>query len=112
MIEGIIMQINITGQHLKVTQPLKEYVEKKFEKLTRHFDHVINIHVVLTVEKLEHHAEASLQVSGNKIFADASNEGMYAAIDNLVDKLDRQIVKHKEKLKDHHQRDVEHHAIN
>ncbi len=112
MIEGIIMQINITGQHLKVTSSLKEYIEKKFEKLTRHFDHVINIHVVLTVEKLEHHAEASLQVSGNKIFATASNEGMYAAIDNLVDKLDRQIVKHKEKQKDHHQRDVEHHAIN
>jgi putative sigma-54 modulation protein len=106
------MQINITGQQLKITSSFKEYVEKKFEKLTRHFEHVINIHVVLTVEKLEHHAEASLQVSGNKIFADASNEGMYAAIDKLVDKLDRQIVKHKEKLKDHHQRDVEHHAIN
>jgi len=106
------MQITITGQHLKVTQSLKGYVEKKFEKLTRHFNHVINIHVVLTVEKLEHHAEASLQVSGNKIFADASNEGMYAAVDSLVDKLDRQIIKHKEKLKDHHQRDVEHHAIN
>jgi len=112
MIEGVIMQINITGQHLKVTESLKEYVEKKFEKLTRHFDHVINIHVVLSVEKHEHHAEASLQVSGNKIFATAANEGMYAAIDNLVDKLDRQIVKHKEKLKDHHQRDVEHHVIN
>jgi putative sigma-54 modulation protein len=105
------MQINITGQHLKVTESLKEYVEKKLEKLTRHFDHVINIHVVLTVEKLEHHAEASLLVSGNKIFAEASNVGMYAAIDNLVVKLDRQIVKHKEKIKDHHQREVEHHAI-
>ena len=106
------MQIDITGQHLKVTSSLKEYVEKKFEKLTRHFDHVINIHVVLTVEKLEHQAEASLQVSGNKIFATATNDGMYTAIDNLVDKLDRQIVRHKEKLKDHHQRDVEHHIIN
>jgi len=106
------MQINITGQHLKVTSSLREYVEKKFEKLTRHFDHVINIHVVLTVEKLVHHAEASLKVSGNNIFADASNEGMYAAVDDLVDKLDRQIVKHKEKLKDHHQGDVEHHTIN
>lgn len=106
------MQINITGQRLKVTEPLKDYVEKKFEKLTRHFDHVINIHVVLAVEKLEHHAEASLLVSGNKIFAEASNEGMYAAIDKLVEKLDRQIVKHKEKIKDHHQREVEHHSIN
>lgn len=106
------MQINISGHHVKVTTPLREYVEKKFERLTRHFDHVINIHVVLTVEKLTHNAEASLQVSGNRIFADASNEGMYAAVDALVDKLDRQIVKYKEKLKDHHQGDVEHHAIN
>ncbi len=106
------MQINITGHHLNLTTPLKDYVEKKFERLTRHFDHVINIHVVLTVEKLIHRAEASLQVSGNKLFADASDEGMYAAVDSLVDKLDRQIVKHKEKLKDHHQSDVKHHAIN
>ena len=106
------MQINITGHHLKVTTSLKNYVEKKFERLTRHFDHVINIHVVLTVEKLIHKAEASLQVRGNNIFADASNEGMYAAVDSLVDKLDRQIVKHKEKLKDHHQSEVEHHTIN
>ena len=69
------MQINITGHHLKVTSSLKEYVEKKFEKLTRHFDHVINIHVVLTVEKLEHHAEASMQVSGNKIFRKCIKRG-------------------------------------
>ncbi len=105
------MQINITGHHLKVTSSLKDYIDKKFERLTRHFDHVINVHVVLSVEKLIHKAEASLQVSGNRIFADANDEGMYSAIDSLVDKLDRQIVKHKEKLKDHHQRDVEHHAI-
>lgn len=106
------MQINISGHHVKVTTSLKDYVEKKFERLTRHFDHVLNIHVILTVEKQAQKAEASLQVSGNKIYADASNEGMYAAVDSLVDKLDRQIVKYKEKLKDHHQRDVEHHAIN
>lgn len=105
------MQINITGHHLKVTIALKDYIEKKFQRLTRHFDHVINIHVVLTVEKITHRAEASLQVSGNKIFADASNGNMYATVDSLVDKLDRQIVRHKEKLKDHHQSEVEHHTI-
>lgn len=105
------MQINITGHHLKVTIALKDYIEKKFQRLTRHFDHVINIHVVLTVEKIIHRAEASLQVSGNKIFADASDNGMYAAVDSLVDKLDRQIVRHKEKLKDHHQSEVKHHSI-
>ena len=104
------MQINVTGHHLKVTPALKNYVEKKFQRLSRHFDHVINVHVVLTVEKITHRAEASLQVSGNRIFADASNDGMYAAVDLLVDKLDRQIVRHKEKLKDHHQNEVEHHA--
>ena len=105
------MQINITGHHLKVTLALKNYIEKKFQRLSRHFDHVINVHVILTVEKIVHRAEASLQVSGNKIFADASNEGMYAAVDLLVDKLDRQIVKHKEKLKDHHQSEVGHHEL-
>ncbi len=105
------MQINITGHHLKITTALKNYVEKKFEKLTNHFDHVLNIHVILTVEKNIHSAEASLLVSGNKIFAIAKNESMYTATDALVDKLDRQIVKHKEKLKDHHQGDVDHHAI-
>ncbi len=105
------MQINITGHHLKITTALKDYVEKKFEKLTNHFDHVLNIHVILTVEKNIHSAEASLLVSGNKIFAIAKNESMYTATDALVDKLDRQIVKHKEKLKDHHQSDVDHHAI-
>jgi len=103
------MQIDITGHHLKVTTALRNYVEKKFKRITKHFDHVINIHVVLTVEKLTHKAEASLQVRGNKIFANSNNEGMYAAVDSLVDKLDRQIVKHKEKLKDHHQSEVRHH---
>ncbi len=104
------MRINITGHHLKITTALRDYVEKKFARLTRHFDHVINVHVVLTVEKLTHKAEASLQVSGSKIFANSDNDGMYAAVDSLVDKLDRQIVKHKEKLKDHHQSEVRHHT--
>ena len=102
------MRINITGHHLKVTNALRNHVEKKFKRLTKHFEQVINIHVVLTVEKLTHKAEASLQVSGSKIFANSNDEGMYAAIDSLVDKLDRQIVKHKEKLKDHHQSEVRH----
>ncbi|MCY4642152.1 MAG: ribosome-associated translation inhibitor RaiA [Gammaproteobacteria bacterium] len=104
------MQIDITGHHLKVTTALRNYVEKKFKRLTKHFDNVINIHVVLTVEKLTHKAEASLHVRGNRIFANSNNEGMYAAVDSLVDKLDRQIVKHKEKLKDHHQDEVRHHT--
>ena len=104
------MQIDITGHHLKVTAALRQYVEKKFKRITKHFDHVIDIHVVLTVEKLTHKAEASLHVRGNKIFANSNNEGMYAAVDSLVDKLDRQIVKHKEKVTDHHQSEARRHT--
>ncbi len=95
------MQIDITGHHVNITPTLKSYVENKFERLERHFDHVISIHVVLTVEKLEHRAEATLHVDRGKIFADATDTDMYAAIDALTDKLDRQIKKHKEKLTDH-----------
>jgi len=73
------------------------------ERLERHFDHVTNIHVILSVEKLRHKAEATMHVSGGSLFADATEEDMYAAIDALMDKLDRQVKKHKEKITDHHQ---------
>ena len=96
------MQIELTGHHVDITPALRNFVNDKFKRLERHFDHVINSHVVLKVEKLRHHAEASLLVSRNRIFADATADNMYVAIDSLIDKLDRQIVKHKEKLKDHH----------
>jgi len=96
------MQINLTGHHVELTQPLHEYVNSKLGRLERHFDHVTDIHVVLSVEKLRHKAEATLHVSGSTLFADAVQEDMYAAIDSLSDKLDRQVKKHKEKLTDHH----------
>lgn len=96
------MQLNVTGHHIEITPALQTYVANKFERLERHFDHVTNVHVVLTVEKLRHKAEATLHISGAEVFADATEEDMYAAIDVLVDKLDRQIKKHKEKLTDHH----------
>ncbi len=95
------MQIDITGHHVNITPALKSYVENKFERLERHLDHVINIHVVLTVEKLEHRAEATLHVDRGRIFADTTDADMYAAIDALTDKLDRQIKKHKDKLTRH-----------
>lgn len=95
------MQIDITGHHIEVTDSLRDYVNSKFEKLERHFDNVVDVHVILTVEKLTHKAEATLVVSGARLFADATNEDMYAAIDALTDKLDRQVVKHKEKRADH-----------
>ncbi len=96
------MQIDITGHHVDITEPLRDYVTNKFDRLERHFDHVTDVHVVLGVEKLRHSAEATMHISGGKLFANATEEDMYAAIDGLVDKLDRQVKKHKEKMTDHH----------
>lgn len=101
------MQIKITGHHVDVTPALKQYVMTKFDKLGRHFDSVLDVHVILTVEKLRHQAEADLRVSGNHIHAQSTDGDMYAAIDLLVDKLDRQIVKHKEKVQDKHAAEVQ-----
>ncbi|HEB97385.1 MAG TPA: ribosome-associated translation inhibitor RaiA [Sedimenticola thiotaurini] len=95
------MQINLTGHHVDVTPALRSYVESKFERLERHFDHVTNVHVILSVEKLRQKAEATLHLNGNDVFADCVEEDMYAAIDGLVDKLDRQVKKHKEKHTNH-----------
>lgn len=95
------MQLNITGHHVEITSALRDYVTEKLAKLERHFDHVTNVHVVLSVEKLRQKAEATIHITGNDLFADCVDEDMYAAIDALADKLDRQIVKHKEKLSNH-----------
>ena len=95
------MQLSITGHHVEITDALRSYVEDKIQRIERHFDHVTNVHVVLRVEKLQHKAEAKLHVSGGDIYAEDAQEDMYAAIDALVTKLDRQVLKHKEKL---HQR--------
>ena len=96
------MQLNISGHHVEVTDALKSYVEEKLQKLERHYDHITNAHVILTVEKLQQRAEATVHVSGADVFADADCEDMYAAIDKLTDKLDRQILKHKEKTQNRH----------
>ena len=96
------MQTILSGHHVEITDALRQYVNAKMERLERHFDNVTDIHVVLSVEKLRQKAEATLLLSGSKLFADATDEDMYAAIDALVDKLDRQVKKHKEKVTDHH----------
>jgi putative sigma-54 modulation protein len=101
------MQLTVTGHHVDVTSALRAYVDAKLGKLGRHFDNMTDIHCVLTVEKLLHKAEATVHMSGGTIYADAVEEDMYAAIDGLVDKLSRQVTKHKEKVTDHHARDVE-----
>lgn len=95
------MQININGHHIDLTDSMQDYVHSKFDKLERFFDHISNVQVILRVEKLQQIAEATLHVSQGEIHATAENENMYAAIDTLVDKLVRQLNKHKEKLSSH-----------
>ncbi|EQM74942.1 ribosome hibernation-promoting factor, HPF/YfiA family [Stutzerimonas stutzeri] len=97
------MQVNITGLHLEITDALRDYVEEKFDRLERHFDRIIAVQVILQVEKLKQKAEAALHVAGREVVANAEHGDMYAAIDLLVDKLDRQLIKHKEKQLDHNQ---------
>lgn len=95
------MQLSVTGHHVDITEALRNYVDNKFERLERHFEHMTNVHVILSVEKLRQKAEATMHVNGANVFADSVHEDMYAAIDVLTDKLDRQIIKHKEKLQSH-----------
>ena len=101
------MQLNVSGHHVEVTEAMRGYVESKIERLERHFDMVSDVHCILTVEKLRHKAEAKVKVNGGAIYADKTEEDMYAAIDGLVDKLDRRVKKHKEKLVNHHARDAD-----
>jgi putative sigma-54 modulation protein len=96
------MQMNITGHHIEVTAALANYVERRFARVVRHYDHVIDTHIVLTVDKLQHQAEATVRVRGEALHAMAIDGDMYAAIDALADKLERRVRKHKEKLTDHH----------
>ena len=91
------MQVNISGHHLEVTDALRDYVSEKFTRLERHFDRIISVQVILQVEKLKQKIEASLHVAGREVVANAEHEDMYAAIDLVIDKLDRQLIKHKEK---------------
>jgi len=96
------MNLTITGHHLEVTPALRGYVEEKLKRITRHFDHVIDVTVILAVEKLKHKAEVNVHVAGKDIFVEAIEDDMYAAVDALADKMDRQVVKHKEKTGGHH----------
>ena len=89
------MQINLTGHHVDITDSLRDYVDTKFTKLERHFDHISNVHVILNVEKLNQKAEATVHLSGAEVFASSENTDMYAAIDSMIDKLDRQVIRDK-----------------
>lgn len=99
------MQLNLTGHHVEITPALRKYLNSKLTRLERHFDNVTDIRCILTVEKLQHKAEAKINVSGGRLFAESIEGDMYAAIDGLIDKLDRQLKRHKEKLSNHHARE-------
>lgn len=101
------MDVTVAGHHVDVTDSLREYVVTKMARLERHSDQMTDIHCILTVEKLEHRAEATIHLNGGTVHADSVEENMYAAVDTLIDKLDRQVKKHKEKLTDHHARTVD-----
>ena len=95
------MQINITGHHVDVTPALRAYTTEKMQKLARHFDQVNSIHVILNVEKLQQQAEATVNAAGRTLFATQTATDMYASIDGLVDKLDRQVRRYKDRLTNH-----------
>lgn len=96
------MQINISGHHVELTPAIKNYVNTKLDRLERHHDRITSTNVILSVDKLRQKAEASVHVSGKDFFADCESEDLYAAIDLLADKLDRQLIKYKEKMRSHH----------
>ena len=91
------MNLNLTGHHVDITPAIRDYVSVKLQRITHHFDHVIDVNVILTVEKLNQKVEASVHVRGKDIHCESTDPDMYAAIDSLADKLDRTIIKHKEK---------------
>jgi len=105
--KGSLMNLTISGHHLEVTPALREYVLTKLDRITRHFDQVVDINVLLSVEKLKEKdrrqkAEVTLHVKGKDIFVEHAHEDLYAAIDQLMDKLDRQVCRHKDRVQDHH----------
>jgi len=91
------MNLQLSGRHLDITPAIRDYITEKLGRITRHFDHVIDVNVILSAEKIERRIEASVHLSGKDIFVECHEADMYAAIDTLIDKLDRQIIKHKEK---------------
>ena len=110
------MNLTISGHHLEVTPALREYVMTKLERVTRHFDQVVDITVLLSVEKQKEKerrqkAEVTLHVKGKDIFVETAHEDLYAAVDQLMDKLDRQVCRHKERTQDHHHESIKRHDL-
>jgi putative sigma-54 modulation protein len=102
------MNLTITGHHLAVTDAIRGYAQTKLERVTRHFDHVIDVNLVLSVEKLRQKAEVTVHLRGKDIFVETEDEDLYAALDRLVDKLDRQILRYKDKARAHPHNAIKH----
>jgi putative sigma-54 modulation protein len=105
------MKVHLSGHHVEITPPLRSYVARKIGRIVRRFDKLIEVHCILTVEKLQHKAEATVHVRGVTIYADAIEADMYAAIDALADKLERRVLKQKEKAADHHAPEAQKHGL-
>jgi len=96
------MNLHLTGRHVEITAAIRDYVTSKLVRINRHFDHVIDVNVIMTVEKLDQKIEANVHLSGKDIHVQANDGDMYAAIDGLIDKLDRQVLKHNERFHPRH----------
>jgi len=103
------MNLTVSGHHVALTPAIRSYVESKLSRITRHFDHVIDVNVILSVNKLKQKAEVTVHVRGKDIFVESDDQDLYAAIDMLVDKLDRQIIKYKDRLQAHPHDALKHH---
>jgi putative sigma-54 modulation protein len=96
------MNLQVSGHHLEITPALRDYVANKLERITRHFDNVIDVNVILSVDKLKQKAEVTVHLAGKDVYVETVDEDLYAAVDALADKLERQVQKYKQKLQDHH----------
>ncbi len=99
------MNLKVSGHHLDVTPAIQGYIEEKMARIARHFDQVMDVDIILSVEKLEQKVEAKVHLSGKDLYCESIDADMYAAIDGLADKLDRVVLKHKERLVDHHNKE-------
>ncbi|MBO4330234.1 MAG: ribosome-associated translation inhibitor RaiA [Rhodocyclaceae bacterium] len=102
------MNLKISGHHLEVTDALHDYVTSKLERIIRHFDNVTSVNVILSVEKLNQKAEVTVHVRGKDIYVESIDADMYAAIDSMIDKLDRQVIKYKQKNQEHDHNTMKH----
>ena len=104
------MNLNLTGHHVEITPPIRDYVSSKLKRVAHHFDHLIEVNMILSVEKLRHRIEANVHLRGKDLFVEADHEDLYAAIDAMADKLDRQVLRYKDRASNHPHDALKHQA--